>query len=66
MVEQERKTAAVGRKKRYRFGGRNSQPRSSPYTSNMVEIKDNIFDVGATSNPAKYTKSQKTSRPIFR
>ncbi len=42
------------------FGGRpNPQPKSSPYTSIVVEIKDNIFDVGRTSNPAKFTKSLK-------
>jgi hypothetical protein len=40
----------AGKKKHYRFYGRNLQPRSSPYTSNVPEIKDNIFDMGATSN----------------
>jgi hypothetical protein len=59
MAEQEKKLAAAGRKKHYRFGGRNPQPRSSPYTSNVAEIKDNIFDVGATSNLTKFTKSLK-------
>ncbi len=59
MAVLEKKLAAAGRKKHYRFGGRNPQPRSSPYTSNMTEIKDDIFNVGATSNPAKFTKSQK-------
>jgi hypothetical protein len=59
MAEQEKKPAMAGKKKHYRFGGRSPQPRSSPYTSNVAEIKDNIFDVGATSNPAKFTKSLK-------
>jgi hypothetical protein len=59
MAEQEKKPAVAGKKKHYRFGGRNPQPRSSPYTSNVSEIKDNIFDVGATSDPAKFTKSLK-------
>jgi hypothetical protein len=57
MAEQEKKPAAARRKKHYRFGGRNPQPRFSPYTSNVAEIKDLIFDVGATSIPAKFTKS---------
>jgi hypothetical protein len=60
MVEQEKKPAVARKKKHYRFGGRpNPQPRSSSYTSNVAEIKDDIFDVGATSNPAKFTKSLK-------
>jgi hypothetical protein len=49
----------AGKKKHYRFSRRNPQPRYSPYTSNVAEIKDNIFDVGATSNPTKFTKSLK-------
>jgi hypothetical protein len=56
MAEQEKKQAAARRKKHYRFGGRNPHPRSSPYTSNGAEIKDNIFDVGTISDPAKFTK----------
>ena len=60
MAEQEKKPAMTGKKKHYRFGGRpNPQPKSSPYTSNVAEIKDDIFNVGATSNPAKFTKSLK-------
>ncbi len=59
MAEQEKKPAAAGRKKHCRFGGRNPQPRSSPYTSNIAEIKDNIFNVGATRDPVKFTKSRK-------
>jgi hypothetical protein len=47
----------AGKKKNFRFGGRpNPQPKSSPYTSNMAEIKDNTFHVGASSDPAKFTK----------
>jgi hypothetical protein len=49
------------KKKHYRFGGRpNPQPRTSPYTSNVAEIEDDIFNVGVTSNPAKFTKSLKS------
>jgi hypothetical protein len=64
MVEQEKKLATAGKKMHYRFGGRNPQPRSSPYTSNMVETKNDIFNMGATSNPAKLTKSLKILRHI--
>ena len=59
MAEQEKKPAAAGRKKHCRYCKRNPQPRSSPYTSNLAEIKDNIFDVGATRDPTKFTKSLK-------
>jgi hypothetical protein len=60
MAEQEKKPAVAGKKKHHRFGGRpNPQPKSSPYTSNMAEVIGNIFDVGATSNPAIFTKSLK-------
>ena len=60
MAEQEKKLAVAGKKKNYRFGGRlNPQSKSSLYTSNVAEIKDNIFDVGTTSDPAKFTKSLK-------
>jgi hypothetical protein len=57
MAEQEKKPAVAGKKKHYRFGRRNPQPRSSPYTSNVLEIKNNIFDMGTTSDPKKFTKS---------
>jgi hypothetical protein len=59
MAEQEKKPALARKKKHYRFGERNPQPRSSPYTGNVLEIKDNIFDVGATSDLTKFTKSMK-------
>jgi hypothetical protein len=55
----------AGRKKHYRFGGRNPQPRSSPYISNVVEIKDDIFDMGTTSDLTKFTKSLKKYRDIY-
>ncbi len=60
MAECEKKMAVAGKKKHNTFGGRpNPQPKSSPYTSNVVEIKDNIFNVDATSDPANFTKSLK-------
>ncbi len=58
MAEQEKKPAVAG-KKHYKFGRWNLQPRSSPYTSNVPEIKDNIFEVGTTSDPAKFSESLK-------
>jgi hypothetical protein len=60
MAEQEKKLAVGGKKKHFKFGGRpNPQSKSSPYTRNVAKIKDDIFNVGATSNPAKFTKSLK-------
>jgi hypothetical protein len=60
MAEQEKKLTVAGKKKQYRFGRRpNPQLKSSPYTNNMAEIKDNIIGVGTTSNPAKFTNSVK-------
>lgn len=41
----------------YRFG-KGNQP-TEKKTSNVPELKDDIFDVGATSDPAKFTKSLK-------
>ncbi len=32
----------------------------SPYTSNVAEIKDNTFNVGCSSDPAKYRKLLKS------
>jgi hypothetical protein len=50
----------AGKKKHFRFSRRlNQQSKSSQYTSNVAEIKDDIFDVGVTSNLAKFTKSLK-------
>jgi hypothetical protein len=67
MAEQGKKPAVARKKKHYRVGGRpNTQPKSSPYTNNVAEIKDNIFDVGATSNPAKFTKSPKNIETYIR
>ena len=63
MGEDEKKPAVVAGKKKYygRFGGRamnNPQVKSS-YTSSVAELKDDIFDVGNSSDPAKYSKSLK-------
>jgi hypothetical protein len=62
MAEQEKKLSVSGKKKHYRFGRRpNPQSKSSPYTSNVVEIKEDIFDVGETSDPEKFAKSLKNT-----
>jgi hypothetical protein len=61
MSEQQetKKPAAAGRKNRYRFGLRNQGTKSS-YKSKVVGLEDDIFDVGALSDPAKYSKSLKS------
>ncbi len=54
MVEQEKKPAVAGKKKHYRFGGRpNPQPKSSPYTSNVAEIKDEFLMWAQPAIPQK-------------
>ena len=61
MSEQQetKKPAAAGQKNRYRFGLRNQGTKSN-YKSKVVGIEDDIFDVGALSDPAKYSKSLKS------
>jgi hypothetical protein len=63
MGEYEKKPAIGASKKRNnncnRFGGRqNFQPKST-FTSNVLELKDDVFHVGNSSDPAKYSKSLK-------
>ena len=61
MTEQEKKPgAAAGRKKNnYRFGQRSSLPKSN-YKSKIAGLEDDTFDVGASSDPAKFSKSLKS------
>ena len=60
MAEQEKKTATAARKKNYRFGNRAGQsgPKSI-FKSNVIGLEEDTFDVGASSDPAKFSKSLK-------
>jgi hypothetical protein len=61
MAEQEKKPATTVQKKNYRFGNRagESGPKST-YKSNVIGLEEDIFDVGALSDPAKFSKSLKS------
>ncbi len=47
--------ARNNRKFRYRFGKGNKIAKSS-YKSKVAELKDNVFDVGTSSDTAKFSK----------
>ncbi len=62
MAEQEMKMATfAGKKNRYRFNnqGRNQTTKTN-YKSKETELEDEVFDVGALSDPAKFSKSLKS------
>jgi hypothetical protein len=56
MAEQEKKPATAVRKKNYRFGNRAGQsgPKSI-FKSNVIGLEEDTFDVGASSDPAKFS-----------
>jgi hypothetical protein len=58
MAEQEKKPATAMRKKNYRFKNRAGQsgPKST-YKSNVIGLEEDTVDVGASSNPEKFSKS---------
>jgi hypothetical protein len=58
MREQEKKPAGAGKKKNYRFGQRSGPPKST-YKSKAAGLKDDTFNVGASSDLAKFSKSLK-------
>ena len=61
MAEQETKMArAAGKKGRYRFNNRGHQTTQTSYKSKVAELEDEVFDVGASSDPAKFSKSLKS------
>jgi len=61
MAEQETKTAKfAGKKYRYRFNNRGNQTTKTNYKSKVTELEDEIFDVGASSDPAKFSKLLKS------
>jgi hypothetical protein len=61
MAEQEKKPAVAAQKKNYRFGNKTRQSGSkSTYKSKVVGLEEDTFDVGASSNPAKFSKLLKS------
>jgi hypothetical protein len=61
MSEQGRaKTAKSGKKNRYRFNNQGNQATKTSYKSKVAELEDGVFDVGASSDPAKFSKSLKS------
>jgi hypothetical protein len=56
MAEQETKVArAAGKKNRYRFNNQGNQTTKTSYKSKVAELEDKVFDVGASSDPAKFS-----------
>ena len=62
MAEQETKTRAAGKKNKYWFNNRGNQTTKTSYKSKVVELEDDVFDVGALSDPAKFSKLLKSIR----
>ena len=61
MSEQDQtKMAKVGKKNKYRFNNRGNQATRTSYKSKIAELEDDVFDVGAASDPAKFSKSLKS------
>jgi hypothetical protein len=63
MAEENKKPAVGARRKKNnynQFGGRPFPQSKSPYTSNVAEIKDKMFNGGSSSDPAKYSKLLKS------
>ncbi len=61
MSEQDQtKMAKAGKKNKYRFNNRGNQVTRTSYKSKIAELEDEVFDVGAASDPAKFSKSLKS------
>ena len=61
MAEKEKKPAVAAWKKNYRFGNRTGHSGSkSTYKSKVVGLDEDTFDVGASSNPANFSRSLKS------
>jgi hypothetical protein len=61
MAEQEKKPAVAALKKNYRFGNRTGQSGSkSTYKSKVVGLEEDTFNVGALSDPAKFSRLLKS------
>jgi hypothetical protein len=61
MSEQDQtKMAKAGKKNRYQFNNWGNQATRASYKSEIAKLEDEVFDVGAASNPAKFSKSLKS------
>ncbi len=61
MAEQEKKPAIAARRKNHQFGNRAEQSgQKSTYKSKVIGLEEAMFDVGALSDPAKFSKSLKS------
>jgi hypothetical protein len=61
MAEQEKKPATAVQKKNFQIGNRAGQsgPKST-YKSNVIGLEAKTFNVGASSDPAKFSKLLKS------
>jgi hypothetical protein len=48
------------KKNRYQFNNRRNQATKTSYKSKVAELEDEVFDVGAPSDPAKFSKLLKS------
>ena len=65
MAEQEKKPGGADGKKKKFYGGRFAKGATtgrSTYKSKVQELENNTFDAGASSNPAKFSKSLKNTK----
>jgi hypothetical protein len=54
------KTAKAGKKNRYRFNNRGNQATKASYKSKVAKLEDEVFDVGVSKEPAKFSKLLKS------
>jgi hypothetical protein len=54
------KTAKARKKNRYRFNNRGNQATKTSYKSKVAELEDEIFNIGASRDPAKFSKLLKS------
>jgi len=60
MAEQEKTPAIAARRKNHRFRNRAGQSgQKSTYKSKVIGLEEDTFHVGASSNPAQFSKSLK-------
>jgi hypothetical protein len=52
--------AKAGKKNRYRCNNRGNQATKTSYKSKVAKLEDEVFDVGASSCPAKFSKLLKS------